>query len=522
MAEKMKITYATFASPNPEMDRLYDEAVAKVKTEMGDGLARTYPHHINGDARFEGEIFEKISPCDLDVMMGRFHKADKALVDEAVAAAKAAYPAWRDTPYQERIKLLNKAADLISDRVFEIGAILSLEVGKNRLESLGEVEEAADLIRYCTEAMMNNDGFVRPMNGSATVTNTSVLKPFGVWGVISPFNYPTALSAGPAGAALVAGNTVVQKPAEDAPFCSYLIGQCFVDAGLPAGVFNQVFGADETGKAIVANPDVDGITFTGSFDVGMSIARDFAVGGTFARPVILEMGGKNPTIISNKADLDKAALGVMRSSFSFSGQKCSANSRVFVHEDVKTEFLEKLTTLAADIKMGDPTDKDNYIGPVINKHAYENYQKWTKELGESGKIVIGGEVADANGYYVKPTIVTDLPDDSPYWRKELFVPVVKIDDFSDMDEAMERANDIPFGLTAGFFSEDDAEVEWFKRNIQAGVLYINRPAGSTTGAWPGYQAFGGWKGSTGTGKAAGSHYYLQQYMHEQSHTVVIG
>lgn len=517
MAQKFKITYQTFASPNPEVDRLFEETVARVKANFGG----TFPFYINGEQRTSSTIFEKVSPTDLDLHMGTFYEGSAADVNDAVTAAKAAFPAWSATPWQERVALLRQVADLISERVFEIGAVLSIEVGKNRLEALGDVEESADLIRYCCDALEEHQGFLHKMNSpSDNVHNRSVLKPFGVWGVISPFNFPAALSAGPCGAALVAGNTVVHKPAEDSPYTSWLIDMCFVDAGLPTGVFNFVTGAEGPGKALVANPDVAGITFTGSYNVGMSILRSFGAAGTYNRPVILELGGKNPTIITENADLDKAAIGVMRSAFGLSGQKCSACSRVFVHESVKDEFLSKLLVLTENINVGDPTDKANYIGPVINATAYENYQNWVGQLAESGTILTGGKTLDMNGYYVTPTIVTDLPDDHPLWKTELFLPIVKVATFTDRNEAMARANDIPLGLTAGLFSEDEEEIDWFLNHIEAGVLYINRPAGATTGAWPGYQAFGGWKGSTGTSKAAGSHYYLQQYMREQSHTIV--
>lgn len=518
MAQKIKITYATFASPDPEVDRLFEEALKKVKTILGG----TFTHHINGQSRLEGTPFTNVSPADLQLTMGHFFAASPALVDEAIGAARAAYPAWRDTAWQERVALLRRSADLMSERVFEIGAILSLEVGKNRLEALGDVEETADLIRYCCDAMEQNNGFNKEMLGSATTHNRSVLKPFGVWGVISPFNFPAALSGGPCGAALVAGNTVVHKPAEDAPYTSWLIGQCFVQAGLPNGVFNQLFGGEETGKAIVANRDVDGITFTGSYEVGMSIVGRFALSGRpYLRPFVLEMGGKNPTIVTEKADLEKAALGVMRSAFGLSGQKCSACSRVYVHEAVAEAFTEKLVNLTNEIKVGDPTEAGVYMGPVINQRAYQRYQQAVKELGEAGTILAGGHTLAQNGYYVAPTIVTGLSADNPYWKRELFLPIVKIATYREADEAIRKANEVDFGLTAGLFSEDEAEIAWFMREIEAGVLYINRAAGATTGAWPGYQAFGGWKGSTGTNKAAGSWYYLQQYMREQSQTVVM-
>jgi 1-pyrroline-5-carboxylate dehydrogenase len=416
---------------------------------------------------------------------------------------------------------MRKAADLISERLFHLGAVMSLEIGKNRLEALGDVEETADLIRYNCDAIEKNNNFnFELLSESERHHNRSVLKPYGVWAVISPFNFPGALAGGPAGAALIAGNTVVLKPATDTPYTAWLLTECFRDAGVPAGAFNFVTGSGRlVGQTIIDHPEIDGITFTGSYDVGMHILRTFAQ-GNFPRPVIAEMGGKNPTIISKKADLDKAALGVMRSAFGLQGQKCSACSRVYVHKDVKDEFMQKLLDLTGKINVGDPTIKDNWMGPVANKAAYEDYQKFVADLRKSGDIVFGGETLEGNGYYVAPTIVDNLPLDHYLWKHEMFLPIVTVAPFDELDDAMAKANDVEYGLTAGFFSEDDDEIKWWLDNIEAGVLYVNRASGATTGAWPGYQSFGGWKGSGSTGKAAGSFHYIQQYMHEQSQTVV--
>jgi 1-pyrroline-5-carboxylate dehydrogenase len=286
-------------------------------------------------------------------------------------------------------------------------------------------------------------------------------------------------------------------------------------------VFNFITGSGSVvGQALIDHPGVDGITFTGSYDVGMHILRSFA-NGRFPRPVIAEMGGKNPTIISKKADLDKAAMGVMRSAFGLQGQKCSACSRVYVHNDVKDKFMGKLLDLTGKINVGDPTEQDNWMGPVANKGAFEDYKRFVADLHANGDVVFGGKVLEVgNGYYVAPTIVDNLPLEHDLWKTEMFLPIVTVTGFEELDDAMAKANDVEYGLTAGFFSEDDAEAQWFLDRIEAGVVYVNRASGATTGAWPGYQSFGGWKGSGSTGKAAGSFYYVQQYMHEQSQTVV--
>jgi 1-pyrroline-5-carboxylate dehydrogenase len=514
----IKVTYSSLSSPDPLLHDYFEEDVETTKANLG----KSYPLFINGEWRETKKQFEKRSPIDTKMLIGTFQEASKADVDAAVKAAKAAFSAWRDTPWQERVEILRKAADLISERLFEMSAAVALEVGKNRLEAVGEVEETADLIRYCIQAMEANNGFIKEMsNESDKHHNRSVLKPYGVWGVISPFNFPAALSGGPAGAAMLAGNTVVHKPADDAPLIAVMLAAAFQDAGIPNGVYNLVTGGDEAGKALVAHPALDGLTFTGSYSVGMSILRNFAPSGRYVRPVIAEMGGKNPTIISRNADIEEAALGVMRSAFGLTGQKCSACSRVYVDNKVKDAFVKKLVELTEQIKVGDPSKRDVYMGPIINETAYRAYQNYVEDLGKVGHILTGGKTLDiGDGYYVAPTVVDNLPDTHYLWKQEMFAPIVVIRGFEDKEEAMELANEVELGLTAGFYSEDEAEIEWFLNHIEAGVLYINRATGATTGAWPGYQAFGGWKGSTGTNKAAGSHYYLQQYMREQSHTVV--
>lgn len=516
--KKFKVTYSTLASPDPLLHEYYEEAVTQAKADFG----KTYPMFINGQELFTDKTFEKRSPVNLDWVMGHFQSGTKEHVDTAVAAARAAFPAWSGRPWQERVAIIRRAADLISERLFEMGANMSLEIGKNRLEALGDVEETADLLRYSCDAIEKNNNFnFELLAESDKHHNRSMLKPYGVWAVISPFNFPGALAGGPTGAALVAGNTVILKPATDTPLTAWFLTECLRDAGVPAGVFNFLTGSGRVvGQGLIDHPGVDGITFTGSYDVGMHILRTFA-NGRYPRPVIAEMGGKNPTIISKKADVDKAATGVMRSAFGLQGQKCSACSRVYVHQELKDQFMHKLVNLTKQINVGDPTIQENWMGPVANKGAFEDYKKFVADLHASGDVVFGGEVLEVgNGYYVAPTIVDNLPPDHDLWKTEMFLPIVTVAGFEDMEEAMAKANDVEYGLTAGFFSEDKNEAQWFLENIEAGVVYVNRASGATTGAWPGYQSFGGWKGSGSTGKAAGSFYYVQQYMHEQSQTVV--
>ena len=513
----IKVTYSTLGSPDPLLHEYFEEDVAELKNNLG----KTYKLYINGQWVDGDGTFENRSPINTDWLLGSFARASAEQVDQAVAAAKAAFPGWRATHWQERTDLVNRFANLISERLFEISAAVSLEVGKNRLEAIGDVEESADLIRYCVDAMAENQGFDRQLlSESDQHFNRSVLKPYGVWGVIGPFNFPAALTGGPTGAALIAGNTVVLKPAAEGSLTASMIAQCVADAGIPAGVFNLVLGGDEPGMALTANPDLAGLTFTGSYDVGMSILKTFTTAAGYYRPVVAEMGGKNPAIVTAKADLDKAAIGVMRSAFGLTGQKCSACSRVYVDAAVKDEFLSKLVDLTADVAVGDPTEAATYMGPLISETAYAAYQRYIAEA-DTGTVLIGGEtLPNEKGYFVAPTVVSDLPDDNRLWQHEMFAPIVTVRTVESNEEAMRLANDVAQGLTAGLYSEDPAEVEWFLDNVEAGVLYVNRATGATTGAWPGYQSFGGWKGSTGSNKASGSWYYLQQYMREQSHTIV--
>ncbi|MGH3167200.1 MAG: aldehyde dehydrogenase family protein, partial [Trebonia sp.] len=398
------------------------------------------------------------------------------------------------------------------------------EVGKNRLEALGDVEESADLIRYYCRQSEASDGFTRQM---ATLTpreaNRSVLRPYGVWAVISPFNFPMALAAGPAGAALAAGNTVVLKPSKQGSFTAAKLYECLRDAGLDPDVFHLLPGGDETGAMLVAHPEVSGLTFTGSYSVGMSVCRQFS--GAYPRPVTCEMGGKNPAIVSALADIDAAAAGVARSAFGLSGQKCSACSRVYVQRAVYDEFLAKLADQARNMVVGHPAERSAFLGPVIDADAVARFTKVVAHARDNGRVVAGGDVLRGSaslpdGYYVAPTVVTDLPADDWIFRDELFVPVVAVAPVGTLDEAWALANATDLGLTAGFFSADQAEIEQFLDHIQAGVVYVNRSAGATTGAWPGVQPFGGWKGSGSSGKAGGGLYYVQQFMREQSQTVV--
>jgi 1-pyrroline-5-carboxylate dehydrogenase len=520
MAERIKITYATLRNDNEELHALYDAGIVKARARLG-------AHHqnwVDGKGRDGEGTFEVRSPIDHDIVVGTFAKGTRQDVKDAIAAARAAQPAWRATPWRERLAILRKAAELISERQMEYGALMAIEVGKSRLEALGEVEESADLIRYYADVYERNDGYDHPMDnlGDPAVHTRSVLRPFGVFAVISPFNFPMALAAGPSSAALMAGNTVVFKPATVAAMSGVALAEAYRDAGVPAGVFNLVMGPGSTvGQEIQENPGIDGIVFTGSYEVGMGIFRSFSK--TWPKPCIVEMGGKNPALVTAKADLEEAAEGIMRSAFGFGGQKCSANSRVYVERPVHDELVKLLVQKTEKITIGDPLVRTNWLGPVIDEAAVARYLEAVVEARRDGRVLIGGErLTDgdlARGFFVEPTVVS-LPADHRLFQDELFVPFTAVCAVDSLDEALRLANDSTYGLTAGVYSEDPTEVDRFLDEIEAGVLYVNRRAGATTGAWPGVQPFGGWKGSGSTGKSGLSMYYPAQFLREQSHTIV--
>ncbi len=518
---RIKITYATLRNDNEELHGLYEAGVKASEA----GFGRHHRNYIDGEWVEGGAgTFELRTPIDTDIVLGTFAKADRADVQRAIEAARRAQAGWRQTPWRDRLAIMRRAADLISERQMHYAADMAWEVGKNRLEALGEVEEAADLLRYYSKTMEDNDGFDHPMDnlGDATVHTRTVLRPHGVFAVISPFNFPMALAAGPIGAAAIAGNTVVFKPSSTAPLTGVNLVQCFVDAGVPAGVINLVMGPGESvGDELQTNPGIDGIVFTGSYDVGFKLFKSFST--LWPRPCIVEMGGKNPAIVTSKADLEEAAEGIMRSAFGFGGQKCSANSRVYVESAVHDELVRLLVEKTEKITIGNPIPRENWLGPVIDAKAVARHQEAVAEARRDGTVYTGGEhLTDgdlARGFYVEPTVV-GLPAGHRLFQDELFAPLTAIAKVNSLSEALALANDSTYGLTAGVYSEDPAEVARFLDEVEAGVLYVNRRAGATTGAWPGVQAFGGWKGSGSTGKAGLSMYYVAQFMREQSHTVV--
>jgi 1-pyrroline-5-carboxylate dehydrogenase len=354
--------------------------------------------------------------------------------------------------------------------------------------------------------------------------NTDVLRPYGVFACIAPFNFPLALSAGMSSAALVAGNSVVYKPAEDTPWTGLKLYEIYRDAGLPAGVCNLLFGRrEDIGDPLWQHPGVDGVVFTGSKQVGLRIHAGLS--GRWIKPCLLELGGKNAAIVLPSADLDAAAEGVMRSAFGLQNQKCSATSRVYVQREILPAFLERLLEKTRAIRMGDPSQRDVYFGPVINERAVERFERVVAQARREGSLMLGGARLKGGifdrGHFVAPTVAR-LPLDSSLFQEELFVPFLAIGEVSGLDQAIAESNKVDYGLTAGIFSGDPSEIARFFDEIEAGVCYANKRTGATTGAWPGAQPFCGWKGSGSTGKGGCGPYYVAQFMREQSRTVIEG
>lgn len=513
-----KITYSVLDADMTELHNQYDKAMANVRKTLG----AEYPAWIDGQPYKSGKFIENRNPAKNSELLGKFHVVPTSELDRVMKAAKKAQEKWGHTPWQERVKLIRKAADLISERRFELVAIMCLETGKNRLEAFGDVEEAADLFRYYAGSLEENNGYLKPLGKLSPNEDTrSVLRPYGVFAVIAPFNFPLALAAGMSGAALLGGNSVVIKPSSDTPWCTHKLYECLRDAGLPAGVFQVVYGGGGSlGDALVKHPLVDGLAFTGSKDVGMQLMH--AINSNFPKPTLMEMGGKNAAIICESADIEAAAEGCVKSAFGLTGQKCSALSRVYVHSSIKDKFLEKVVAKTKALKIGDPTLKDTYMGPIINAKAYDRHMQALKEAKRDGKILAGGEDLKAksefsDGHFVSPT-VAELPRDHRLFQDELFSPFLAVTTFTSLEDAVKEASNCQYGLTGGIFSQKQQEVDYFMEHMEAGVLYANRKTGATTGAWPGVQAFCGWKGSGSTGKGGCGPYYVSQFMREQSQT----
>ncbi len=511
-------TYQKYAEENKidEFEKEFDKAVEAFRNELG----KEYSLIIGKDEIKSDQKFEVRVPFDTSLILGYFQQAKKEHVEDALAKAKEAYKDWQYVDWKDRIELSLKAAELISKEKFRLAAAMTFENGKNRYEAIGEVDEAIDYFRYYAHVLEENKGFIRNMESKiyGNETTYSVMRPYGVWLIYAPFNFPLAITTTMSLGAIITGNTAIIKPSPKAPLSAYNLVKILLEAGFPAGVANYITG-DATEIMKYTENYIDGFAFTGSKEVGHMLLKELY--NINPRPVVLELGGKNAVIITSNADLKKAVEGVARGAFGFGAQKCSATARVYVEEKVYDDFIKLIIERTKEIKIGDPTKKETFLGPLIDKTAVEKYKKFVNQaINDGGKILIGGKVIDEeNGYFVEPTIIVNLPRNSELWKTEFFTPILLVEKIKNLDEGITLANDVDYGLTAGIFSEDKKEIEYFFDRIEAGVVYANRIYGATTGAMPGVQSFGGWKHSGFTGKNAGGPFYLFNFLREQSRTI---
>lgn len=521
---KGRITYASLFSD----DTIHSPFEAALD-EAGDNLGQHHPMVIGGHENRDAGWYEARSPVDKDISLGYFQNGMSRDARNAFRAASGHQIAWEEEGWKERVRIIRKTADLMEEDQFHLAAVITLEAGKNRFEAIAEVSESIDLLRYYAGIYEQNNGYEIPLESPLSGEECrSLLRPYGVFAVISPFNFPLALATGMAGGALICGNSVVAKPSRITPLSLFALAGLLSSAGLPEGVFNLVTGpGEEFGLSAITDPNVSGIAFTGSRTAGMELYRGMAEKSPFPKPVIAEMGSKNPCIVTSHADIEKAAKGIIRAAFGFSGQKCSATSRVYVDTKIAIPFLDILKDRISRIVVGDPRDRATFTGPVIDNPACDVYQRAVNDCrAAGGSIESGGSRLEGGlfdrGYYVTPVLATGIPSTHPLFHDELFVPFLLVKTVESIDEAIRLANASAYGLCAGIFSEDPAELDIFFRHIRSGVCYANRVGGATTGAWPGAQAFGGWNASGSTGKGAGGFYYLLSFLREQSQTRVRG
>jgi len=516
-----RVTYANAGADFAALHAVVDRELPRFE---GRTLGHDHANLIGDGTDPGGTRYEVASPIDTRLVLGTLVAADAAAVDRAVQAARRAQPGWRATRWTTRVALLRRAAAALRRDRLEHAMAAVLEVGKSRLEALGEVEEAIDLIEYYCDRVEEAGGWERVLReGPGGESGHDRLRPYGVFAVVSPFNYPFALAIGMTTGALLGGNCVVFKPTAGAALSAPALARAWREAGLPPGVFNMVCGDRDVGRMLCGHPGVDGIAFTGSHAVGMELLRA-SVAGAHARPVLAELGGKNPAFVDASADLDAAASGVARSAFGLTGQKCSALSRVYVHRDVREAFVERLLAVTARLSVGDPRLAGTFTGPVVAEASAPRFEAAMREARAAGATVLaGGERLRGgpfdHGAYLASTVVADLPPGHPIARDELFVPLLALQSFEHLDDAIADANRSALGLTAGIYARDAQALERFFDTIEAGVLYANRASGATTGAWPGFQTFCGWKGSGATGKGGLGPHYVQQFMREQSRTI---
>ncbi|MGB0653141.1 MAG: aldehyde dehydrogenase family protein [Thermoplasmatota archaeon] len=501
-----------------QFDAAFDAAVEGFKAKLG----QKHPLYIGGQA-VERDTFETTSPADTSVVVGHWAKGTKEDVREAVRISKEAQPAWAARSWQERAEIIEKASAFITEHFYDFCAVMTWETGKTRFEASIDVDEGVDFGYFYAMNYREHGGYDMLMGKPfPNETCRSIRKPVGVFGVVCPFNFPVAITFGMAAAALLTGNAAIIKPSMKGCFSGKMVHWALISAGVPGEVCHFITGEDaEVGAELLENPDIDGLVFTGSKHIGMmALAKQVEQGRP--KPFIAEMGGKNAVLITKNADLDKAVQGVYKSAFGFSGQKCSACSRVYVHRDVADEFLDRLGKLTAATTIGHPAEKTNFMGPVIEARKLDLYRDVIENVKrDGGTIVTGGNVLadELGGHYVEPTVVTGLPLDHRVFREEFFMPFAAVAVVDSLEEAVAEYNKVEYGLTAGVMTEDEDEQQYFFDHVESGVTYANRAIGGSTGAVVNGQSFVGWKLSGSTGTGAGGRYYLLQFTRERSQTI---
>lgn len=487
------------------------EAQTKMRSALRDVRARfgeKYPLTINGRKIWTDKLLPSLNPSAPDEIVGLIAEAGIAEAESAVSAAREAFQGWGRTSFEQRCQLLERVAAILDRRRFELSAVEVYEVGKPWAEADGDIREAMDFCLFYAQQMrlMGRPRLTQHVLGEESYQH---YWPRGVTLVIAPWNFPMAILCGMVTAAIVTGNTVIMKPAEPSAVTGAMLMEVFEEAGAPPGVLNFVPGRGSVvGAHLVDHPDVEMIAFTGSREVGLRIfesAGKTRPGQRELKRVVCEMGGKNAIIVDSDADLDETILDTIYSAFGYQGQKCSACSRLIVLDENYERVMERLVAAAASLRVGNPVEPGIVVGPVIDETAYRRI----REIIERGKSEAtlafeGGNVPHA-GYFIPPTIFTDVEPEMTLSQCEIFGPVLSVLRARNLDDAIRIANDTDYALTAGFFSRSPANIERVKAELVAGNVYINR---SCTGAVVGRHPFGGFKMSGGGTKAGGSDYLL--------------
>ncbi len=484
--------------------RAQEAALRQVEAEMG----RLHPLIIDGERRETRDTFTSNNPAHPDQVLAVFSKASVDDANDAVEAAARAFQTWRYTAAEERAGYLFEAARLMRERRFYFNALMIYEVGKTWPEADGDTAEAIDFLEfYAREALRLAEP--QPLTKIPEEENELVYIPLGVGAVIPPWNFPCAIMVGMTSASFVAGNTVVLKPASTAAWIAARFVDLLEEVGVPKGVVNFLPGpGGSIGDALVQHPQTRFIAFTGSREVGLRInelASKLQPGQIWIKRAILEMGGKDAIVVDETADLDAAAAGIVTSAFGFGGEKCSACSRAIVLESVYDTLMSKVIERTKKLTVGDPNDRANAMGPVVDQNAYQKIQQYI-EIGKGeGQLLVGGQALEREGYFIAPTIFGDVKPDARIAREEIFGPVLAAIKVRDFDEAMAVANNTEYGLTGSLYSTDRQRIERAKREFHVGNLYINR---KSTGALVGVHPFGGFNMSGTDSKAGGRDYLL--------------